>query len=307
MNPNVTALACPDDDQHSVEAFERKLQLIRDRVASVAHGYHTGCYLVGRPGTSKTFTVMAELESLGCPQIYKNARMTPWGLFCTIADCPEHVIILDDITSLFKSDQAMETLLAALDGTPGQPRTVMYRSKDHNQQAQFSGAIVAISNVPMRCDPLARALGSRIVVLEHEPSDQEVTAFVRHLAAMGFMDLDAPECLEVADFIIAETRQHNLRLDLRHLTKAWQDYRQFKHGRALTPWKDLIRTSLQKAAREPAVPLSKREDIELQRHRVREASEKFPDDRKAQIQASGLKPSTFYNRLKEVESDQEAA
>ena len=200
-----------------VHGFEQKLQRIRDRVWSVAHNYHTGCYLVGRPGTSKTFTVMEELKRLECPSICKNARMSPWGLFCTIDEHREHVIVLDDITSLFKSDQAMEILLAALDGTPGQPRTVTYKTKDKDFSVPFLGSVIAISNVPMRCDPLARALGSRIVVLEHEPTDDEVAAFMRHLAAKGFMDLNALECLEVAEFIIGETRQYDLRLDLRHL------------------------------------------------------------------------------------------
>ena len=159
----------------------------------------------------------------------------------------------------------------------------------------------------MRCDPLARALGSRIVVLEHEPSDDELAAFMRDLAVKGFMELDGHECLEVVEFVIAETRQYDLRLDLRHVTKAWQDYRQFKHGHSETTWRDLVRTSLQKAAREPAVPLSKREDLELQRQKVRDALEQFPEDRQAQMEASGLKSSTFYKRLGEVLAEQRAA
>lgn len=49
-------------DQQFVQTFDAKLQLIRDRVSSVIHGYHTGAYLVGRPGTSKTYTVREHLE-----------------------------------------------------------------------------------------------------------------------------------------------------------------------------------------------------------------------------------------------------
>ncbi len=307
MNQDTVELTFPNADQHLVQEFERKLQIIRDRVSSVAHNYHTGCYLVGRPGTSKTYTVMEELGRMECPSLCKNARMSPWGLFCTIDEHREHVIVLDDITSLFKNGQAMEILLAALDGTPGQRRNITYKTKDVDLNVPFMGAIIAISNVPMRCDPLARALGSRIVVLEHEPTDDEVAAFMRHLAAKGFMDLDGHECSEVAEFVIAETRQYDLRLDLRHLTKAWQDYRQFKHGHSQTTWRDLVRTSLQKAAREPAVPLGKREDLELQRQKVRQALVQFPDDRQAQMEASGLRQSTFYKRLKEVLAEQRAA
>lgn len=250
-------------EQDLLHSFEQKQQLIRDRVASVVHGYHTAAYLVGRPGTSKTHTVRDELERLEEPWVYQNARMTPMGLFEFIAEHPEHIIVLDDIASLFKNDQAVQILLAALDGKPGQPRVVTYKSADVEQKVLFSGAIIAISNVPLRSDPLARALGSRIVMLEHEPSDGEISAFMRHLATNGFEDLSVDECIEVAEFIISETREFNLRLDLRHLTKAFQDYRQHKHGRSQTSWRDLVRTSLRKLAIEPITLSSKKDEIEL--------------------------------------------
>lgn len=290
-------------EQELLHSFEQKQQVIRDRVASVVHRYHTAAYLVGRPGTSKTHTVREELEKLEEPWVYQNARMTPMGLFEFIAEHPEHIIVLDDIASLFKNDQAVQILLAALDGKPGQPRVVTYKSADVEQKILFSGAIIAISNVPLRSDPLARALGSRIVMLEHEPSDGEIAAFMRHLATDGFQDLSGDECVEVAEFIISETREFNLRLDLRHLTKAFQDFRQQKHGRSRTSWRDLVRTSLKKLAIEPITITTKKDEIELQRQKVRHAITKFPHDRHAQIAESGLKQSTFYNRLKEVQAE----
>ena len=290
-----------------LQSFEQKVQLIRDRVASVVHGYHTATYLVGRPGTSKTHTVREELERLEEPWVYQNARMTPMGLFGFIAEHPEHIIVLDDIASLFKNDQAVQILLAALDGKPGEPRVVTYKSADVEQKVLFTGSVIAISNVPLRSDPLARALGSRIVMLEHEPTDDEVAAFMRHLAMDGFEDLSVDECVEVAEFIIAETREFNLRLDLRHLTKAFQDFRQHKHGRSLTSWRDLVRTSLRKLAIEPVILTSKKDEIELQRQKVRHAISQFPNDRHAQIAETGLKSSTFYNRLKEVQAEPASA
>ena len=288
-------------DRELVQQLDTKLQLIRDRVASVAHRYHTACYLVGRPGTSKTFTVRTELERLEEPWAYQNARMTPMGLFSFLADHPEHVIVLDDIGSLFKNDQAMQILLAALDGDPGQPRIVRYKSKDKEETINFTGTVIAISNVPLRCDPLARALGSRIVMLEHEPTDDEMAAFIRHLSADGANDLSPDECLEVAEFVISETRENDLRLDLRHLRKGWQDYRQVKHKRAKTCWQDLVRTSLLKLAREMLMPMSKAEDIEQQRLLVIELMERYPNDRQKQLAEWPHSKSSFYQRKREVE------
>ena len=62
-----------------IYSFEAKLQLIRDRVASVAHHYHTGCYLVGRPGTSKTFTVRQTLETNGRSKSVQERSHDPNG------------------------------------------------------------------------------------------------------------------------------------------------------------------------------------------------------------------------------------
>lgn len=300
------AEAFSTSDENLVEKFEGKLQLIRDRVVSVANGYQTGVYLVGRPGTSKTFTVKQKLERLGKPWVLANARMTPWGLFCFLADHPESVVVLDDITSLFKNNQAMEIFLAALDGQPGEPRLVTYKSKDKDERVWFSGAVIAISNVPLHCDPLARALGSRVVILEHEPSDIEVAAFMMNLATNSFMDLSSVECLEVAEFVIAETREFDLRLDLRHFIKALQDYRQTTHGDALTSWEDLVRSSLQKQVAEPVHVISKDEDKANQRQLVKELTERFPDDRHRQLAEWPHGKSTFYKRLKEVKATDRA-
>ena len=229
------------------------------------------------------------------------------GLFNFIEEHPEHVIVLDDISSLFKSDQAMQMLLAALDGDPASVRRITYKSKDGEKPVLFTGGVIAISNIPMRCDPLARALGSRIVCYEHEPSDEEIAAYMRQLAQRGFSGLTVDECLEVAEFVIAETRESDLRLDLRHFNKALRDFRQHKEGRSQTPWSDLVRTSLMRFATEAFVPLSKRDEIELQRQKVRDALQKYPDDTQAQIEATNLGKSTFYTRKKEVLAESNAA
>jgi hypothetical protein len=289
-----------DKDQQLSRDLERKLQLIRDRVRSVVHAYHTAFYLVGRPGTSKTFTVKEELEQSGVPWVCMNARMTPMGLFELMAEHPEHVIVLDDIGTLFKEAQAMQILLAALDGTPGEARTVKYKSKDRDLKIDFSGAIIAISNVPLRNDPLSQALGSRIVQLEHEPTDEEIAALMRKLALKGFEDLRPDECLDVVNFLVSETRECDQRLDLRHLNKAWQDFRQTRHGNAKTPWKDLVRTSLRKLASEVVLPMTKQQEIACQRELVKHLMEQYPNDTEQQIIASGLSKSTFYLRRREV-------
>ena len=288
------------NDTTLLASFDRKLQLIRDRVRGVAERYYTAAYLVGRPGTSKTHTVEAELEGLDIPFVLRNARMTPMGLFEFLHDHPEHVVVLDDIASLFKQQAALQILMAALDGDPDQPRTVTYKSKDRDISFEFTGGIVAISNVPLKNDPLANAVASRVVQVEHEPTDEEIAAFMRRLAESSYKELGADECLEVVEFVVSETRNHDRRLDLRHMTKAFEDRRQWEHGHSLTSWQDLVRTSLNKMMQESTAILSKADDIDHQRERVRKAVEKFPDDRQRQMAEAELKKSTFYKRLREL-------
>lgn len=295
---------------NAIETLDRRIQRIRDRVVGVACGYHTACYLVGRPGTSKTFTVLEELtllEQAGTLHAYRNARMTPMGLFDLIVEHPEHVIVLDDITTLFKNDQAMQVLMAATGGDPKQPRRVTYKSKDKDYHTMFCGGIIAISNVALRHDPLAHAFGSRAVILEHEPTDEEIAAFMLHLARKGQHDLSPEECLAVAEFVIEETRDHDRRLDLRHFSKALQDYRQDRDGLTGCSWQELVRTSLSKTVVVEAESLSKKERIELDRERVQEAMALFPGDTVRQIEHSGLGKSTFYKRRAEVETQTQTA
>lgn len=290
-------------DAFLLASFERKLQLIRDRVRGVAENYHTACYMVGRPGTSKTFTVKEELERLGVPFIVRNARMTPMGLFEFLNEHPEHIVVLDDIASLFNQDAALQILMAALDGNPGEPRKVTYKSKDQDISFEFSGGIVAISNVPLRHDPLANAVASRVTQVEHEPSDEEIAAFMRSLASSGYKELSAEKCNEIVEFVVAETRNFDERLDLRHLTKAYEDRRQWEHGHAETDWKALVRSSLRKTLFGTPKLLSKADEIDQQRTKVQDAKRKFPNDRPKQIEFTGLGKSTFYKRLKELQTE----
>jgi hypothetical protein len=143
-------------------------------------------------------------------------------------------------------------------------------------------------------------LGSRVTSLEHEPSDDEIAAYMRLLALKGYKAMEPEECLEVAEFVIEETLDCDQRLDLRHLTKAWDDFRQFKDGRAETHWQELVRTSLRKLLTEATIPISKQEEIELQRQLIRELMAKYPGDTQRQLAESGLRKSTFYHRHREV-------
>src|SRR5262249_60163758 len=142
--------------------------------------------------------------------------------------------------------QAIQIPPPPLDGEASKPRTVTYRTRHGSERILFYGGIIGVSNVPLRNDPLGQALASRVKMVEHEPSDEEIVAFMRSLAAKGWQDLPPAEHQKVVEFLISESQELNQRLDLRHLAKARDDFQQWKHGKAKTDWRDLIRSSLLK-------------------------------------------------------------
>jgi len=299
-------LALDEADQAHLDEFESMLDLIRDRTRSVAEGYQVGAYLVGRPGSSKTYTVKETLERLDAPWAYRNSRMSPMGLYCLLEEHPEHTVVLDDIHTLFGQDAALQILMAALGGRPGQARTVTYTTKDERKSFEFTGGVIAISNLPLGCDPLADAVASRVARLEHEPSDEMIAAFMRAQALKGFEDVTPEECLEVVEFVIAETRACDYRLDLRAMVKAWQDYRLDLHGKALRPWRDLVRSSLKRLVGEDRPrPEGRDGRIDWEMRIAQELFERFPDDKRRRDaewgRQVGSSPHSLYRRKRALD------
>jgi hypothetical protein len=89
------------------------------------------------------------MKSANKPWELRNARMTPMGLFSLLGEFPDRTIVLDDVGELFKSAGALQILLAALDGEPRTPRAVTYVKDGFQEVIQFSGGIIAISNLPL--------------------------------------------------------------------------------------------------------------------------------------------------------------
>ena len=295
--------ALTEEDQNHLDEFEAMLDLIRDRTRSVAERYQVGAYLVGRPGSSKTYTVQDTLERLDTPWTYRNSRMSPMGLYCLLEEHPEHTVVLDDIHTLFGQDAALQILMAALGGRPGQARTVTYTTKDERKSFEFTGGIIAISNLPLGRDPMADAVASRVARLEHEPSDEMIAAFMRAQSLRGFEDVTPRECLEVVEFVISETRACDYRLDLRAMNKAWQDYRLDLHGKANRTWRDLVRSSMKRlVGKDRPRPQGRDERIAWETQIAEELFERYPDDKRRRDaeweQRVGTSPHSLYRRMR---------
>lgn len=275
---------------------------------------HNGFYVYGRAGTSKTHTVRTTLESIGTKYEYHSGHLTPIGLFELLETHHDRVIVLDDVSSIFKDKVALQILLAAL-GTQAAGsacRVIKYKRKASDQRIRFTGGIIAISNLELHGDGVLTALKSRVNYLKYDPTDEQMEAMIREVAAKGWTGkgeaMQSQECLQVADFLIAESHRLNIRLDMRNLVdKGYPDFLQHRNGHSETHWKDLIRTTLEEQLvdlQHTAAESGTREETKRKEQMIAKTlAAEYPDraSRVAKwIELTGKTQRAMYRRLVEV-------
>ena len=124
----------------------------------VGRGIQPSLVITGMAGVGKTHLVKTTLNSMGLREsnefVHFKGRATAAGLFITLYQNSDKVIILDDCDSVFKDDDAVNILKAALDSYD--TRKISYISskqlKDEYGEPipahfEFTGRIIFISNI----------------------------------------------------------------------------------------------------------------------------------------------------------------
>jgi hypothetical protein len=124
----------------------------------VGKGIQPSLLVTGGAGLGKTFLVKQTLESLGLKEsigfVHFKGRATAAGLFLTLFENCDRVIVLDDCDSVFKDADAVNILKAALDSYD--TRRISYITskplKDEDgipvpRSFEFRGKIIFISNI----------------------------------------------------------------------------------------------------------------------------------------------------------------
>ena len=145
----------------------------------VGKGLQPSLVITGGAGTGKTHLVKSTLEQMGFNEsnefVHFKGRATPAGLFITLYENSDKIIVLDDCDSIFRDDDAVNILKAALDSYD--TRKISYIStktlKDEfggevPRHFEFTGRIIFISNIDQ--SKLDEAIRSRSFV-----SDVELT------------------------------------------------------------------------------------------------------------------------------------
>ena len=239
------------EDRAQLRQLEPKHRLIRDRVRGVVKSIHTGFYLWGEGGTSKSYTVLDELQKLKADYVVHNSRITGRGLVDKLQSLPSTNHVIEDCESIFDDKRAWGVLRSALwSQSRKRPmeREISWTAYRTDIRFMFTGGIILIANKRLEDLPELAALATRITVLHLIATFPEVAALMRSVALEGFafgLDYVTPrECLEVAEYVIDRMRSLERPLDMRVYVNGVKDYLQRKTGDSDTEWKDLIETRL---------------------------------------------------------------
>lgn len=153
-----------------------------------------------------------------------------------------------------KSKKAKNSQSSPTTATPTPPqgsgRIVTYRRHGIVRTIRFTGAIIAISNIELHKKGLMEAIRSRVTVYNYDPNEEHMRLLIMQVAELGHTSaqgytISKEQCIEIASFLIEESINLGVRLDLRNLThKAYPAFIQWTLGKSENHWRDLVRHGL---------------------------------------------------------------
>jgi hypothetical protein len=316
--PRVPAL-----HRRNTVAREKKLQVVRDYTVGVIEGYYTGLYVYGPGGTSKSYTICDVLRQRKAAYIMHNSRLTGQTLFEALRKAPSAIHLLEDMEALFRQRNAQGVLRSALwgqraDGNQGPMERVVTWGVTgkcpHERRFLFTGGIIMTANRPLdEHIPECQAIMTRIAHVMLDPTDKEVRALMYHLASLGFSvdgrQMAPEECLEVIEYLIAQSAQLQRPLDLRLMENSYSDYLLWQHGHAGCHWHDLVATRLRQlpsyfrhpvATGRERIRQTRDADLDLARYVLETASDAKERERIWHEVSGGQSRATLYRRRDEL-------
>ena len=165
----------------------------------VGRGIQPSLVITGGAGMGKTHLVKNTLEGMGLRESYDfvhfKGRATAAGLFITLYENSDKIIVLDDCDSVFRDDDAVNILKGALDSYD--TRKISYITtkalKDEfgsevPRHFEFSGRIIFISNISQ--SRLDEAIRSRSFVADVDLTTEQMFARMEQL--IGKMESKIP-------------------------------------------------------------------------------------------------------------------
>jgi hypothetical protein len=243
-----------EDDQTALVSFNRRQHVLRDLTLGCIAHHHTGAYIYGPPGASKSYTILNTLREMkvDCRHLQ---RITAKPLYLEMEKSPGAVFVIDDCEQLFAEKAAQTLLRAALGGERvkgRRERLVTYSvtgSRARVLEHYFFGAIIFTGNRPLADErPEIRAVLSRIPSINFAPPDIEIRALMRHVARKGYIgetgQMSPRECVEVIEFVIGRAAELKRGLDLRWIEHAYGHYLTEAVSGGSNDWRDSVKFHL---------------------------------------------------------------
>ena len=156
----------------------------------VGRGLQPSLVITGGAGMGKTHIVKSTLEEMGLKESYDfvhfKGRATAAGLFVTLYENNDKIIVLDDCDSVFRDDDAVNIIKGALDSYD--TRKISYIStkllKDEfggevPRHFEFTGRIIFISNINQ--SKLDEAIRSRSFVADVDLTTEQMFERIEQL------------------------------------------------------------------------------------------------------------------------------
>jgi hypothetical protein len=195
----------------------------------VGRGLQPSLVITGGAGMGKTHIVKSTLEGMGLKESYDfvhfKGRATAAGLFVTLYENNDKIIVLDDCDSVFRDEDAVNILKGALDSYD--TRKISYIStkslKDEYgsevpRHFEFSGRIIFISNINQ--SKLDDAIRSRSFVADVDLTNEQMFERIEQL--MPSMESKVPTAAKVQALELMKEldAEFDIEINLRSFIKA---------------------------------------------------------------------------------------
>lgn len=210
---------CPEEMFKNIERLTKM----------VGRGLQPSLVITGGAGMGKTHIVKSTLEEMGLKESYDfvhfKGRATAAGLFVTLYENNDKIIVLDDCDSVFKDDDAVNILKGALDSYD--TRKISYIStkslKDEYgsevpRHFEFSGRIIFISNISQ--SKLDEAIRSRSFVADVDLTNEQMFERIEQLMPKMESRVPASAKAQALELMKELDAEFEIEINLRSFIKA---------------------------------------------------------------------------------------
>ncbi len=210
---------CPDEMFKNIERLTKM----------VGRGLQPSLVITGGAGMGKTHIVKSTLEGMGLQESYDfvhfKGRATAAGLFVTLYENNDKIIVLDDCDSVFRDDDAVNILKGALDSYD--TRKISYIStkslKDEYgaevpRHFEFSGRIIFISNISQ--SKLDEAIRSRSFVADVDLTNDQMFERIEQLMPQMESRVPAAAKEQALQLMKELDKEFEIEINLRSFIKA---------------------------------------------------------------------------------------